>query len=193
MVLWRKILALNPPPMLFSAYRTLFRFFAFRDPTFLPQYMHRVYEDQSEKRVGDDIWLASVLRPIFTVLDFVSNPLPQGILDLWEDVLVLNPPINFLLENWRIILKLTHFDLRFIEKYVEMISRLLKNAPSGDQDWFGLAISPAIGALIEVGNQQPEKQEMIWNQILAMDIPCDQLPADIAKAVEARLSVGEDI
>ncbi|HMF30118.1 MAG TPA: hypothetical protein VKK79_01790, partial [Candidatus Lokiarchaeia archaeon] len=35
--LWQQILALDPPPELFSGFGTLFRYFAFRDPSFLSQ------------------------------------------------------------------------------------------------------------------------------------------------------------
>jgi len=54
------------------------------------------------------------------------------------------------------------------------------------------AISPALGTLIDLGDTQAVQQILLWHEILALDLPRDQLPADVAKVVEERLAAGED-
>ncbi len=174
--LWQQIRKLDPQPELFSAYGTLFRYFAIKDPDFLPQYMQRVRQDRADKRANDDRWVVTVLRPVFVALDFMDDPKTSGGRDLWQDILALNPPIEFLNENWKIIWKLAHNDPEILYNYVTWVRHHYVSLKVGNRVWLVTAIRPALDALVSIKNMNSSIRAKIKEEILAMNPPPEALP-----------------
>jgi hypothetical protein len=160
--LWQQIRRLDPPPELFSAYGTLFRYFVIRDPNFLPQYMRRVKQDRADKRNGDDIWLSTVLRPVFIVLDFLDDAEAAGGLELWQDILELSPPIEFLIKNWAIVLKHTRKNLGFLQYYLTWVRQLKDGKNAGNNQWLTSALHLASGALDAIVPSTTQGYAGLW-------------------------------
>ncbi len=174
--LWKKIRSLDPPPELFSGYGTLFRYFVIKDQDFLPQYMRRVKMERASNRVNDDTWLITVLRPVFVALDFMDNPKSSGGGDLWQDILALNPPIDFVLENWKIIWKMARNGPEILLTYVRWVHRLSMGPKSGDRKWLPTAIRPAFDALGSLDEMNPSDRSKIKEEIIALDPPSEAFP-----------------
>ncbi len=169
--LWKQIRSLDPPPELFSGYGTLFRYFVIKDPDFLPQYMRRVNLARASVRANDDRWVVTVLRPVFVALDFMDDPKTSGSEDLWQDILALNPPLEFLLENWKTIWKLAQNNPKILLNYIYWVRRLSMGLKSGDRKWLEIAVRPAFDALVSIGDMNPSEWSKIREEILSLDPP----------------------
>ncbi len=141
--LFRQILELNPPLEIFSGYTALFRYFIRNDPNFLPYYMKRVKLDNANSRAGDVIWLTSVLRPVFIGFDYVNESGTFNAVNLWRDILVLNPPLKLILDNWSTVQNVTQKYPNILQEYVKFVNRLLLFNPQfRNRDWLEMAFRP---------------------------------------------------
>lgn len=174
--LWKQIQRLDPPPELFSAYGTLFRYFTIKDPEFLPQYMRRVRQERASNRAHDDTWLITVLRPVFVALDHMGDRNSSGISDLWQDLLLLNPPFEFLLENWKTIWKLMHNDPGILYNYVAWVRRLYVDLKIGNRALLVTTIRPALEAFISINDMESNIWAKIKAEILMLDLPAEAYP-----------------